>query len=140
MYAINFATLIIMPYHPLIFNIFFLLFNFSSPNYLKKKKQNKTKQNLKLFFSLLVHDYCYTSSNFSSPILLLYLSTTLFFTITLPSSFLLFYILTFLLSILFCINLISFPPFNLYFSHTKNVNTLSLGGFLFFLIALIQVD
>ena len=57
----------------------------------------------------------------------LYLPTSLYFTFTLPSSFSLFYILNLLLPILFCINLISFLLFNLYFFHTKTVSTFSLS-------------
>ena len=59
-------------------------------------------------------------------ILLSLSSYTLYFTVILPSSFSLYYILTLLLPILFCINLISFLPFNPYFPHKKIVNTLSL--------------
>ena len=94
----------------LFFIFSFLILNFS-PNSLKKKK--------KVFFSLSVHTYYYISSNFSPPFLPLYLSTTLCFTIRVLSSFYLSYILTLFLPILFCLNLISFLPFNPYFSHTK---------------------
>ena len=80
-----------------IFLSFYLLFSlfklFFPP--LKKKKN--------LILSISSHTYCYTSSNISLSFLPLYLSTTL------PSYFLpLFYILTLLLLILFCINLILF--------------------------------
>ena len=95
-----------------LFYIFYFLFlKFSSPYSPKKEKKKK------LFFSLLVHICCYTSSNISPPFFPLYLSTTFCFTVTLPSSFylpyimtllLLFYILTILFPILFYINLISF--------------------------------
>ena len=83
--------------------------NFSSSYSLKKKK---------LIFS---------SSNFSPPLLPLYLLITLYFTIKLSSSFPLSCILTLLFLILFCINLISFISFNPYFFHTKTVSTLSLS-------------
>ena len=53
-------------------------------------------------------------------ILLSLSSYTLYFTVILPLSFSLYYILTLLLPILFCINLISFLPFNPYFPHKKN--------------------
>ena len=83
---------------------------------------------------------------FPFPLCLFTSLTNLCFTITLPSSFSLSYNLTLLLLILFCINLISFLLFNPYFSHTKNVSTLSLslsllcfGKFLFFLKTLIKV-
>ena len=84
--------------------------NISSSYSLKKKK--------KLFIS---------SSNFSPPSLPFYLPTTLYFTIKLPSSFSLSYILTLLLPILFCTNLISLIPLNPYFFYTKIVSTLSLS-------------
>ena len=93
--------------------------------------------------SQLVHIYCYTSSNISPPSLSLYLPTTLYFTVILPSTFSLSYILTFLFPIIFCINSISFLSFNSYFSHEKNCEyslSLSLSRFLFFLIILIKVD
>ena len=70
--------------------------------------------------------------------------TTFYFTITLHSSFSLSYNLILFLPILFCINLISFPPFNPYFFPHKNyeysLSLLSFGEFLFFLITLIKVD
>ena len=120
----KFYYFIIVPYHLLIFNIFFLFLNFLSPYYLKNKtKQNKTKtktfllpvspQLLLNFFQLFLSHFASLSPYYS------------LLAITHSSSFLLSYILTFLLTILFCINLISFPSFNLYFSHTKNVSTLS---------------
>lgn len=84
--------------------------------------------NFYLFISPLFSIYC------------LYLPTTLYFTVILPSSFSLYYILTLLLPILFCINSISFLPFNPYFPHKKIVNTLFLPflWILFFLIILIN--
>ena len=85
--------------------------NISSSYSLKKKKK-------KLFIS---------SSNFSPLSLPFYLPTTLYFTIKLPSSFSLSYILTLLLPILFCTNLISLIPLNPYFFYTKIVSTLSLS-------------
>ena len=109
-----------------LFYIFsFLFLKFSSPYSPKKKKKKKT-----LFFSLLVHICCYTFSNFPPPFSPLYLPTTFCFTVTLPSSFylsyimtllLLFYILILLLSILFYIILISF------FFHQNIISTLSLS-------------
>ena len=99
---------------------------------------NKQYLNRPLFF-LLIHIYSYTSFNFFTFPLPLYLHTILNFTITLPSFFSLFYILTIFLPFLFCINFISFFSFNPYFSHKKNCEY-SLGGFLFFLITLIKVD
>ena len=96
------------------------------------KKQNKTKtktfllpvspQLLLNFFQLFLSHFASLSPYYS------------LLAITHSSSFPLSYILTFLLSILFCINLISFPLFNLYFSHTKSVSTLSLGDFCSFLL------
>ena len=102
----------IKTYSPLIFHLFFSHFKLFSQFFKKKKKK-------KVFFSLSVHTYYYISSNFSPPFLPLYLSTTLCFTIRVLSSFYLSYILTLFLPILFCLNLISFLPFNPYFSHTK---------------------
>ena len=98
---------------------FFLFLNFYSPYFKKKKK--------KLFFSLLVHIYYYIASNFSPLSFLLYFSTTLYFTVTISSSFSLFYILALLFPILFCVNSIPILSFNPYFSHKKIVSTLSLS-------------
>ena len=79
----------------------FLYLNFLPPIFKKKKKERKKEKTLLLPISS--HTYCYAFSNLSLFFLPLYLSTTL------PLYFLpLFYILTFLLPILFCINLISF--------------------------------
>ena len=104
----------------------FLFLNFSFPNSPKKKKKKK------LFFSLLVHTYCYISSNFFSS-LFVSLSLHYFMFYCYTSSIYLSYILTILLPILFCINLISFLPFNPYFSHTKMwVLSLSLSLYPFF--------
>ena len=81
----------------------------------------------KLLLFLLVHIWCYTSSNLLilfPPSLPLYLLTTLYFTIT---PFSLSYILILLLPILFCINSISLLTFNPYFSNKKTMSTLSLS-------------
>ena len=95
-----------------LFSTFFFLFlNFYSPYFKKKKK--------KLFFSLLVHIYYYIASNLSPLSFPLYFSTTPYFTVTISSSFSLFYILTLLFPILFCINSIPILSFNPYFSHKK---------------------
>ena len=106
-----------------LFSLFFSFYNFYYP-YFKKKKEKKKK---KLFFSLLVHIYCYISSNISPLSLPLYLPTTLCFTVTISSSFSLFYILTILFPILCCVNSIPILSFNPYFSHKKIVSTLSLS-------------
>ena len=104
-----------------LFSTFFFLFlNFYSPYFKKKKK--------KLFFSLLVHIYYYIASNLSPLSFPLYFSTTPYFTVTISSSFSLFYILT----------LASFPYIILYkfdtnsfiqsiFFSQKIVSTLSLS-------------
>ena len=77
--------------------IFFLYLNFSSPYFPQKKKKKK-------FFSLLVHAPTDTLLPTFPFLFCLFISPT-----TLPLYFLpLFYILTLLLPILFCINLISF--------------------------------
>ena len=130
MCAINFTTLSL--YHLIhLFSIFFLhLFKLSSRYCIKKKT---------FILSINSHLLFHSSSNISPPSLPVYLPTTTFskkkkknlpttiyFTIKLPLSFPLSYIWTLLLSILFCINLISFFPFNPYFSHTKTVSNLSL--------------
>ena len=110
--------------------IFFLL--------IKKKKKN-------LFSSLVycLHLLFYFLQHFPS-LLPFFFTTTLYFTIILPPLFSLSYILTILLLILFFLNLILFLSFNLYFSHTKIVSTLSLslslsplsfGEFLLFFIS-----
>ena len=121
------ATLLLSHIIHLFFIFLFLFLKFSSPNYIYKIK------NKKLFFSLLVHTYCYTSSNFSPPFLSFYLPTTLGFIVTLPSSFYLSYILTLLLPILFCINLMSFLPFNPDFQHNLSLSV----DFPFFLICVL---
>ena len=123
----------------LFFLFFFSLFKLFFSQFSKKKKK-------KLFCSLLVHTYCYISSNFFSS-LFVSLSLHYFMFYCNTSSIYLFYILTILLPILFCINLISFLPFNPYFSHTKmwvlslylSLSILSFGGFLFFLITLFRL-
>ena len=57
-----------MPYYPLIFNIFFFLFNFSSPNCLKNKTKSKTfllrvsPQLLLYFFQLFLSHFASLSS------------------------------------------------------------------------------
>ena len=117
--------------------IYFLYFLFSIQTFLLPifKKKKKT-----IFLSISLHTYYYTSSNLSLSFLALYLPTTL------PLYFLhLFYILTLLLPILFCINLISFshsihifPIQNCEYSFSFSV--LYFGEFLFFLITLIKVD
>ena len=129
MYTINFATLSLCHIIPLFSTSFFFLFlNFFSPYsliFFKKKK---------LFFPLLVHIYCYTFSNFSFP---LCLSTTLYLTIKIPLSFSLSYILTLLLYILFCINLISFFSYkNCEYSLSLSLDFCSklVRWFFFFLI------
>ena len=113
----KFCYSIIEPHHPLIFS-FKLFFSLLST---KKKKKTKNNKNKNLFFSLLIQTYSYTFSNLSHPSLPLYLPTTLYFTVTLPSSFPLSYNLTLLLPILFCINLTSFLSFNPYFFHTQKL-------------------
>ena len=99
--------------------LFFSFWTFLLPILPKKKKI--------LIFSLLVHIYCYTSSNLSPPSLPFYLPITLYFTIKLFSSFPFSFILIFLLPILFYINLISFLLFNSFFFHKKTLSTLSLS-------------
>ena len=118
------------PHHPLIFYLFISLFKlFFSQLYI----YIYIIKNKKLFFSLLVHTYYYTSCNFSPPFLSFYLPTTLGFIVTLPSSFYLSYILTLLLPILFCINLMSFLPFNPDFQHNLSLSV----DFPFFLICVL---
>ena len=116
----------------LFFIFSFLYLNFSSSYFQKKKKT--------LFLPISSHTYyCYTSSNLSLSFLHLYLPTTL------PLYFLsnfFFYILTLLLPILFCKNLISFFH-SIHIFPTRNCElslSLSLGEFLFFLITLIKVN
>ena len=108
--------------------IFYPFFNSFKIFFLHLKKKLK----LKLFFFILVHTYYYTYSNIYHPSLPIYLSLTLCFTITLPSSFFVSYILTLLLPILIFMNLRSFISFNTYFFHTKIVSTLSLSLSTFF--------
>ena len=127
--------LIIEPHHLLIFYLFFSLFKLFFSILSQKKKKN-----LLLFISshMLLHFlqhfpsfFAYLSPHYS--LLYHYTSFIIF-------SFLYF---GFLLSILFCINLISFLLFNLFFSHTKTMSTLSLSlslSVLFFFITLIKVD
>ena len=96
------------------------------------EKKNKKKRTLFLF--LVAHTYYYTSSNFFPTCLPLYLPTTFYFSVALLSSFSLSYILTLLLPILFCTNLISFLQFNSYFPTQKLwVLSLSLSRWIFFL-------
>ena len=61
----KFCYSIIVPYHPLIFNIFFLLFNFSSPYYLKNKTTVKTFL-LLVSPQLLLHFFQLFLSHFAS--------------------------------------------------------------------------
>ena len=125
--------LIIEPHHPLIFYFLFSLLNFSSHYFQKKKKrraaETKTKTSSSPYYSIPMVTL---SSTFSFSLCLFTSPTTFCFTATLPSSFPISYNLTLLLPILFCINLISFLPFNLYFSHTKTEYSLSLS--LYFLL------
>ena len=120
--------LIIEPHHPLIFYFLFSLLNFSSHYFQKKKKrraaETKTKTSSSPYYSIPMVTL---SSTFSFSLCLFTSPTTFCFTATLPSSFPISYNLTLLLPILFCINLISFLPFNLYFSHTKTEYSLSLS-------------
>ena len=113
----------------LFFCIFFSLFKLFFPLISKKKK---------LFFSLLVNTPTITClSTFSFP-LCLFISPLLYR----YTSFLFFYILTLLLPILFCINVISFFH-SIHIFSTQNCEfslSLSLSEFLFFLITLINVD
>ena len=118
----------------LFFIFYFLYSNFSSP-YFQKKKKKKT-----IFHPISLHTYYYTSSNLSLSFLPLYLSTTL------PLYFLpLFYILTLLMPILFCINLISFSH-SIHIFPTQNceyslfLSLLSFCEFLFFIKTLIKVE
>ena len=117
-------------HHPLIFYIFLFLFsffflNFSSP-WSPPKKKKKTLLSL-INPHLVLHFFQHFPS--FSPF---YLFTTLYFFLTPPSSFSLFYILTFLLPILFCIkfDIISTIQ-SIFFSH-KTVSTLSLSLSTFF--------
>ena len=117
----------------LFFIFSFLYLNFSSSYFQKKKK---------LFFSLLVHTpttvtllptFLFPFCIFISPLLYRYTFFLIFF-----------YILTLLLPILFCKNLISFFH-SIHIFPTRNCElslslSLSLGEFLFFLITLIKVD
>ena len=96
------------------FKLFFLLLS------TEKQKQN-------LFLSLLVHIYNYTSSSLSLPSFLFYLPTS-YFTVTLPSSFSLFYNLTLLLPILFVhiyggiSSNLSLPSLPLYLPHYSSLH------------------
>ena len=81
---------------PLFYIYFFLYLNLSSPYFQKKKKKT-------LLLPISSRTNWCTSSNIFLSFLPLYLPTTLPYT-----SFLFFYILTLLLPILSCINLISF--------------------------------
>ena len=118
----TFCYSIIELHHPLIFISSFSFLNFSSC-YSFPKIKNKT-----LFFSLLVHIYSYTSSSFSLPSLPFYLPPTRYFTVTLPSSFSLFYNLTLLLPILFvhiygCTSSnLSLPSLPLYLPHYSSLH------------------
>ena len=110
--------------------MYFLYFLFSIYSFLPPIYKPKKKKKKKLFFSLLVH----------TP------TVTLFPTISFPV-LPLFYILTLLLPILFCINFISFshsihifPTQNCEYSLSLSLSLLSFGEFLFFLIILIKVD
>ena len=119
--------------HLLIFYIFFSISKILFSLFVKNKK---------LFFSLLVYIYYYTSSNNSPSFLPLYLSIILYFAITLPLSFFSFlyfdyyspHFILYKFDIISLIQCIFFPQ--------KFLNTLflSLGGFLFFLIIPIKVD
>ena len=127
----KFCYSIIEPHHSLIFYLFFSLLNFSS-HYLKKKKQQQQQQQQQqqkppISSYLQLHFL----QSFPFPLCLFTSPTTLYFTVTLSSLFFSSYNLTLLILILFCINLISFPPINPYFSHTKIMSTLSLSLSLF---------
>ena len=116
-----------------LFSIFSFLYLNSPP------PLSHSQKIIKLFFSLLTHTYYYIFSNLLPFFLSLYISPLL--SILLLHFIPLSYILTLLLPISFCINLISFSSSSPYFSPNKMwVLSLSLGGFLFFLIPLIKVD
>ena len=127
--------LIIEPHHLLIFYLFFSLFKLFF-SILSKKKNLLLSISSHMLLHFLQHFpsfFAYLSPHYS--LLYHYTSFIIF-------SFLYF---GFLLSILFCINLISFLLFNLFFSHTKTMSTLSLSlslslSVLFFFITLIKVD
>ena len=93
--------------HSLIFCTFFSLFKLFFSPILKKK----------IFFSPLIHTYCYIFYNIFPSFLSLYLPTTFNFTVTLSSPFLYFdyFSLHFILykfDIIFLIQFIFFPPQN----------------------------
>ena len=125
----------------LFFIFYFLYLNFSSPH-LKKKKTNKQTNKQTLPLPISSHTYYYTSSNLSFFFFFFFTSLSPhYFTVILLSSF---YILTILLPILFCINLLSFSH-SIHNFLTQNYKyslslslSLSLGEFLFFLITLIK--
>ena len=114
----------------LFFIFSFLYLNFSSPYFFFFKKKT-------LLLPISSHTYYYTSYNlplFFLPLFLLTILSLYFLS--------LFYILTLLLPILFCINLISFSH-SVHIFPIQNYEyslSLSLGEFLFFLMILIKVD
>ena len=116
-----------MPYHPLIFNIFFLLFNFSSPYYLKNKTTVKTFL-LLVSPQLLLHFFQLFLSHFAS--LSPYYSLLYHYTSFIISSFLYFDFFSLHL-ILYKFEIIS-PIQFIFFSH-KNVSSLSLSRWIFVL-------
>ena len=118
MYAINFATLSLCHIIHLFSTSSFSYLTFSSPNYLKNKTKSKTFL-LRVSPQLLLYFFQLFLSHFAS--LSLYYSLLYHYTSFIISSFLYF----------------DFSSLHLILYHTKNVSTLSLGGFLFFLIALI---
>ena len=126
--------LIIEPHPLLIFYLLFSLFKLFFSILSKKKK--------KIFFCLLVHTCCYTSSNIFPHSLPIYLPTILYFTITLLSSFSLSYILAFFSP--FCFVYIWYHfSYLIYFFPTQKLWVLSLSlslSVLFFFITLIKVD
>ena len=110
--------LIIESHHLLIFYLFFSLFKLFFSILSKKKKNLLLSISSHMLLHFLQHFpsfFAYLSPHYS--LLYHYTSFIIF-------SFLYF---GFLLSILFCINLISFLLFNLFFSHTKTMSTLSLS-------------
>ena len=116
-----------MPYHPLIFNIFFLLFNFSSPYYLKNKTKAKTFL-LLVCPQLLLHFFQLFLSHFAS--LSPYYSLLYHYNSFIISSFLYFDFFSLHL-ILYKFEIIS-PIQFIFFSH-KNVSSLSLSRWIFVL-------
>ena len=115
-------------HHPLIFYIFFFFFFLFKLFFSLISTKKKKKTLLSLINPHLVLHFFQHFPSFSP----FYLFTTLYFFLTPPSSFSLFYILTFLLPILFCIkfDIISTIQ-SIFFSH-KTVSTLSLS--LYFLL------